>query len=63
MAFFDCPRGHRVRSGDSRVPHRTGPTRRKAEVRIWAISPFERSHPAADASRGMNGAVVACWLR
>jgi hypothetical protein len=26
-------------------------------------SAFERSHPAADASRGMNGAVVACWLR
>jgi hypothetical protein len=24
---------------------------------------FERSHPAADASRGMNGAVVALDLR
>src|SRR6266849_3305856 len=56
-----CSDCYRVERTSSRAGYsRCGPP---PFITAHPVSALERSHPAADASRGMNGAVVALELR
>jgi len=50
-------------AASSRTRNRTSPRSAFPLDSTSTITAFERSRPAADATRGMYGAVVACPLR